>query len=268
MAVVASALPKIAAPVPARAPQAAAKPADDQSKVSVLSFRVLPGAGAPVVSAKTDSTLGKTGPIPWLLNKLESMGATGAKVAGGVRFFTRLVGPIMYGVSAYWNLRMLPSVMHDKTIKTSSKVILATGSGLVTVGAIGAAIAAMPVKLAEDIGLGMSNLVRANKISGISGGLAGLGFGLINMIETMRDKNASPSKRFFAKVGFGLGALSFVTGSAAMIMSMMGGGGLAIGLCSKIATFGGLLGLVANLGQAVLGKNGWLNSHLKGTFLG
>lgn len=267
VAVIASALPKATTVAPSPAPKEQEKLPVDQRQVDVLSFRVLPGAGAPIVSAKTDSTLGKTGPIPYILNKLDGLGSFGPKLANGIRFFTRCVGPVMYGVSAWWNLRMLPSVMRDKTIKTSSKITLATGSGLVTVGAIGAAIAALPVKFAARIGLGLSKLVTANKVSGMAGGLAGLGFGLINMTETLRDPKATPSNRFFAKLGFGVGALGFVTGSAAMIMSMMGGGGAAIGICSKIATFTGIFGLLANIGQAVLGKNGWLNRHLKGSEL-
>lgn len=257
----------------APAVKAAGAPVDAQAEapkreVDPLKFRLLPGSGAPVVGAETDPTLGSTGPIPWLLSKIEKLGPIGAGFAKHFRFATRLIGPSMYAFSAYWNLKMLPGVMRDKTITAPSKAMLAAGSGFITLGAVCSAISALPVKLAAKFGLGMSKLVAANKISGISGGLAEFGFSIINMIETLRDKAATPAKRFFAKLGFGLGTTSFLTGSAAMILSMTGRGGAIVPVLSKIATIAGLSGLVTNISQAVLGKNSWLNKHLQGTFLG
>jgi hypothetical protein len=256
--------PLVAAPVRVASPAAE----EPKREANPLKFRLLPGSGAPVVGAETDPTLGNTGPIPWVLSRLEKLGPIGAKVAHSFRFATRLIGPSMYAFSAYWNLKMLPGVMRDKTIKPLSKGILAAGSGFITLGAICSAIAALPVKLAAKFGLGMSKLVTANKVSGISGGLAEFGFSIINMVETLRDKAATPTKRFFAKLGFGLGTTSFLTGSAAMILSMTGRPGAAVGVLSKVATIAGLSGLVSNIGQAVLGKNSWLNKHLQGTWLG
>lgn len=258
---------------PAQAPAAnaaerpEAKPADAKMDVDVLKFRILPGAGAPMVSAKTDPTLGKTGAMPFILNKVEGLGSVGGKIANGVRFGTRLVGPAMYSVSAFWNLRMLPSVMRDKSLKPTSKAILGTASGFVTLGAIGSLISALPAKIASRMGLGINKLIAANKVSGMAGGLAGLGFSTINMVETLRDKTASPAKRMFAKLGFGLGVGGFLTGTTAMVLSMMGRANGVVGVLSKIATVTGITSLAASIGQGFLSKNKWLNSKVEGSKL-
>jgi hypothetical protein len=235
--------------------------------VDVLKFRVLPGAGAPVVSTRDDNTLGKTGPIPWVVNKLSGFGPVGAKIGSAIRGGTRLIGPGMYAYSAYWNIRMLPGVLKDKQLTTGSKVTLVGGTGFVTVGAVGAMVASLPRAFAAKMGLNVPRLMTVNKVSGMFGGVASLGYGAINLVETLRNPTSTPAQRFFAKFGMGLGSLGFVLGTTAMVLSIVSPAAAVLGPFSIAATIAGVVALATNIGQGFLGKNAWLNRVLKGSFL-
>lgn len=247
----------------APAPQSA-KAAPERA-VDVANFRILPLAGAPKVSADVDPTLGKTGVDAFVLNKLEGAGRFGMMAAAGVRLFTRVVGPIFYGWSAIRNVGMLKKAYADPTIDGNSKTVLTLGTIGTAIGAVGATIAALPLQLFGKLGLTLKRQIVANKVSSVAGGIAGVSYATINMVETLRNPNAKPAERAFAKVGFGLGALGFVTGTTALVLSMTGGLPWLLPVASKIATGAGLLGLGSWVAQMFLGKNEWLNKQLKGT---
>lgn len=238
--------------------------------VDVAKFRIMPGAGAPQVSAQVDSTLGTTGLLPFILNKIQSLGSIGGLISNGIRFATRLIGPSMYTFSAIWNARLLPKALKDPTLGKGAKATLCLGEVGTIFGAFTAILSALPQRIASFLRLGLSRQVLANKFSGISGGVAGIGFAAINLVETMHRKDAKPAERFFAKTGFVIGLLGFIAGTTALALSMGMVPGLApiLPIASKIATFAGIGGVVSMVGQLFLGKNKLLNDHLKGTVLG
>ncbi|MFN3431590.1 MAG: hypothetical protein ACK46X_16755 [Candidatus Sericytochromatia bacterium] len=258
---------------PADAPEAKAVPG---RQVDVANFRLLPLSGAPKVSAKVDPTLGKTGVDAFILNKLEGFGKFGAMAANGVRLFTRVTGPVAYWFSTVRNVKLLSKAYGDETIDGKSKALLTLGTIGTAIGAAAATVAAAPAKLLGMVGVGLKGQVNANKMSSIAGGIAGIAYATINMVETLRNPDAKPAERFFSKAGFGLGALGFVFGSTALAISAGFGPAAAIGqalpwllpVASKVATFAGLAGLATWISQTFLGKNEWLNEKLKGTALG
>ena len=265
--------PQAATPVVARRVQATAgsEAPRPTAGVDVAKFRILPGAGAPQVSATVDATLGKTGLLPFILGKVEALGAVGLKVANGARFLTRLIGPIAYGVSAFWNIKLLGQALKDPSLGGGSKAVLAVGTVGATVGAVAATLSALPARLAGFLRLGLPQQILANKASSIAGGIAGIGFAAINLVETLRNPDSKAGERFFAKTGFGIGLLGFVFGTTALVLSTGALGGLAtaapwlLPLASKVATVAGLAGLATWIGQLVLGKNQWLNEKLAGS---
>ena len=259
--------PTPAAPAAARGVKAAGGQAPaPKVGVDVAKFRIMPLAGAPQVAASVDETLGKTGLFPFLLGKVEAFGDMGLRIANGLRFFTRVVGPIAYGFSAFWNIKLLGQAMKDDSLNASSKATLAVGTVGATVGAVAAAIAALPGRLLGMVGLGTSHQILANKASGIAGGIAGVGFAAINLVETLRNPKALEGEKLFAKLGFGIGLVGFVAGTTALVLSTGAMGGL-IGLlpiASKIATVAGITGLASWIAQLALGKNQWLHAKLGG----
>lgn len=85
--------------------------------------------------------------------------------------------------------------------------------------------------------------------------------------------DATPSQRFFAKVGFVLGMAGFLFGTVAMLSSMPVMAGVARALpwllpATKISNTVGIVGLFAWAGQLFLGKNAWLNRHARGMVMG
>ncbi len=242
-----------------------------RTEVDVAKFRIMPLAGAPQVSAAVDETLGKTGLLPFILSKVEAFGNLGLKAANGIRFLTRVLGPAAFTFSAFWNFRLLGKALKDPALGGREKATLAIGTVATTLGALTAIVAALPARVAGLLRLGVSHQVLANKASGIAGGIAGLGFAAINMVETLRNPRSQAGEKFFAKAGFGIGVIGFVFGTTALLLSMGAGAGVASALpwllpvASKVATFAGLAGLASWIGQMVLGKNTWLNAKLAGT---
>jgi hypothetical protein len=263
------------------APKASEKPpaqpgkpeATAVSTVDVASFRNLPLAGAPQVSAEVDETLGKTGLVPFLLNKIDGLGKIGPAISNGFRFLTRVVGPAAYWASTVRNFKLLFKANDDPTLNGKSKWTLALGTVGTGVAAAAATVAALPAKLAGMVGLTARGQINANKISGITGGIAGMAYATINMIETLRKKDAKPAERFFSKIGFGLGAIGFLFGTTALAISSGFGPAavLAKGLpwllpvASKVATVAGIAGMASWISQMIFGKNRWLNEKLKGS---
>lgn len=252
---------KAAAPMPARA-------------VDVAMFRNLPLAGTPLVSAADDATLGSMDPIASALSKLETKGPVMAKFAHGFRFMTRVAGPSMWGVSMFFNVKLLARALKDPTITPASKAALVAGTVANGVGFAAAAVCALPTKLAGLFGLGKAGLLTANKLSGLFGGIGGTIFNTINMIETLRKKDAKPAERFFAKAGFALGVAGFVFGTIALTASLPWAAPLLakapalLPFATKAANYLGLAGMGVWIGQLALGKNKWLGEKLAGTFLG
>ncbi|MDB5097212.1 MAG: hypothetical protein JWM80_1633 [Cyanobacteria bacterium RYN_339] len=255
---------KPAAPQPVAAPA----PVKKHRLVDVAQFRIMPGAGAPQVSAEVDATLGSTGLLPWILTRVEAIGSVGVKAANGVRFLTRLLGPALFGFSAVWNAMLLPKALKDPTLGKGSKAMLVFGEVGTILGAATALAAALPAKLAGLLRLSSARQVLANKTSGIAGGVAGIGFAAINLVETMHNPDSKPAERFFAKLGFGIGAIGFVAGTAALAISMgMGAPAWLLPVASKIATVAGIGGVASMLGQLFMGKNKTLNAKLDGSIL-
>lgn len=262
--------PKGPAPTPIKSEDAGATvlPTTD-----VANFRILPLAGAPQVSAEVDETLGKTGLVPFLLNKIDGLGKIGPAISNGFRVFTRVVGPIGYWASTVRNFKLLFAAKDDPTLNGKSKAALALGTIGTGVASVFATISALPARAAAAIGISGKGLINANKLSGISGGIAGIAFATINMVETLRKKDAKPAERFFSKIGFGLGAIGFVFGTTALAISSGFGPAavLAKGLpwllpvASKVATFAGITGMASWISQMVFGKNKWLNEKLNGS---
>jgi hypothetical protein len=253
-------------PPPTAAPKA--KEPKPHRLVDVAQFRIMPGSGAPQVSAEVDATLGSTGLLPWVLSRIEGLGAVGIKAANGVRFLTRLIGPALFGFSAVWNAILLPKALKDPTLGKPSKAVLVLGEVGTILGAVTAFAAAIPAKLAGVLRLSGARQVLANKASGIAGGVAGIGFAAINLVETMHNPDSKPAERFFAKLGFGVGAVGFVAGTAALAISMgLGAPAWLLPVASKVATFAGIGGVVSMIGQLFLGKNKALNEKLKGSVL-
>ena len=242
--------------------------------VDVAMFRNLPGAGTPLVSASQDKTLGSMDPAAMALSKLETKGPVAAKLANAARFGTRVVGPTMWGVSVFFNVKLLFQALRDDTITLGSKVSLAVGTACNAIGFGAAAIAALPVKLLARVGAAPTAALTANKIAGLFGGIGGMIFNVINMIETMRDPEAKPAARFFAKLGFALGLAGFVFGTVALAASLPWMAPVIaklpalLPIATKAANWLGLAGMAVWIGQMVLGKNGWLSERVKGTVLG
>lgn len=249
---------------PAAKPQPAPAPATKPKRlVDVAQFRIMPGSGAPQVSAEVDATLGSTGLLPFFLTKIEALGNVGLKLANGVRFVTRLVGPALFGFSAVWNAMLLPKALKDPTLGKPSKATLVLGEVGTVLGALTAFAAAIPAKLAGVLRLSGAQQVLANKASGIAGGVAGVGFAAINLVETMHNPDSKPAERLFAKLGFGIGVVGFVAGTAALAISMgLGAPAWLLPVASKVATVAGIGGVVTMIGQLCFGKNKQLNEIL------
>ena len=266
--------PKPAAPAVARTAKAiggqdGAKP-EAVVPVDVAKFRIMPLAGAPQVASTVDETLGKTGLLPFILGKIEAFGDLGLKLANGVRFFTRVVGPLAYGFSAFWNIKLLGKAMKDDSLGGGSKAVLAVGTVGTVLGAVAATLSALPAKLAGLLRLGMPQQILANKAAGVAGGIAGVGFAAINLVETLKNPKAMEGEKWFAKLGFGIGLVGFVFGTAALVLSTGALGGVAaaapwlLPVASKVATVAGITGLAAWIGQLLVGKNQWLHEKLGG----
>jgi hypothetical protein len=122
--------------------------------------------------------------------------------------------------------------------------------------------------------IGPAGRIVCNKVAGIVGGVGGNIFTVINLIETLRNKDAKPAERFFAKLGFFLGMTGFIFGTLAMMASMPWMAAVItkvpwlLPAATKIGNTVGIVGLFAWLGQLFMGKNVWLNNHLKGTVIG
>lgn len=266
--------PKPATPAVARTAraiggQAGAEP-EAAVPVDVAKFRIMPLAGAPQVASTVDETLGKTGLLPFFLGKVEALGDLGLRVANGVRFLTRVVGPLAYGFSAFWNIKLLGQALKDDSLGGGSKAVLAVGTVGTTLGAVAATISALPAKLAGLLRLGMPQQILANKAAGVAGGIAGVGFAAINLVETLKNPKAMEGEKWFAKLGFGIGVVGFLFGTTALVLSTGALGGVAaaapwlLPLASKVATVAGLAGLASWIGQLVVGKNKWLHEKLGG----
>jgi hypothetical protein len=238
--------------------------------IDVAQFRIMPGAGAPQVSAQVDATLGSTGLLPWFLAKIERAASFGPKLANGIRFGTRLFGPAVFSFSAIWNARLLPKALKDPTLAPASKATLVLGEVGTILGAVTATVAAVPQRIAAFFGMAGTRQVLANKASGIAGGVAGIGFSAINLVETMHNKQSRPAERFFAKLGFAVGLVGFIAGTTALALSMGAMPGLMslLPIASKVATVAGIGGLISGVGQLFFGKNKKLNTALKGSILG
>lgn len=255
-------------------PAAAAKAQAPGRMVDVALFRNLPGAGTPLVSAADDKTLGSMDPIAAGLSKLETKGPMAAKVVAGARLATRVVGPIMWGASVVFNVKLLAKAIKDPTISAGSKAALIAGTVTNAVGAVCSAVCALPVKAAAMVGLGKTGLMTANKLAGLFGGIGGTIFNTINMVETLRKPGAKPAERFFAKAGFALGVLGFVASTVALTASLPWMAGVVarmpalLPVATKAANWLGIAGLAVFIGQVTLGKNQWLGKVLKGTPLG
>lgn len=252
-----------------------AAPKNVKRLVDVADFRLLPLSGAPKVSASVDPTLGKTGLDAFILNKLEGLGKIGAGIAKGVYVGTRFTGPIAYWFSTVRNVKLLFKANKDATLDVKSKALLTVGTVGTAIGAAAATVSALPGKLLGMVGIGVKGQINANKVSGIAGGIAGIAYATINMVETLRNPDAKPAERLFSKVGFGLGALGFVFGTTALAISSGFGPAAVLGkalpwllpVASKIATTTGIAGLATWISQSFLGKNEWLNGKLKGSSL-
>lgn len=268
--------PKPAQPKPATTagPKDAKAKAPAPGRVDVALFRNLPGAGTPLVSASDDKTLGSMDPIASALSKLETKGPVMAKVANGARLMTRVAGPTMWGVSMFFNAKLLIQALKDDSITMGSKIALTAGTVANGIGFVCSAICALPLKLAGFLGLGKAGLLTANKLSGLFGGIGGTIFGTINMIETLRKPDGKPAERFFAKAGFALGVAGFAFGTIALTASLPWAAPMVAKLpallpfATKAANILGIAGMGVWIGQMVLGKNKWLGDKLKGTFLG
>lgn len=256
-------------PVAAAAPHPSAP--SPKRQVDVALFRNLPGSQAPMVSAQADKTLGELDLFAKLLSKLEGRAPWLDKGIGGLRLGTRVSGPALWGVSSFLQWRMMGRVWQDPTLTTRSKLALTTGAVCNTVGAVFAGIAALPARIGGVLRI---NAFTANKVAGVAGGIGGVFFNTINFIETMRNPDAKPAERCFAKIGFGIAALGFVAGTAALVLSLPAAAGLAarlpalLPLATKVANVLGIAGFGAFLGQWLLGKNRWVNERLAGTPLG
>jgi hypothetical protein len=262
---------------PAAKPKGADAPAQGAMaprRVDVALFRNLPLAGTPLVSAADDKTLGSMDPIASALSKLETKGPVFAKVANGARLLTRVAGPTMWGVSMFFNAKLLFRALKDPSITPGSKVALAAGTVANGVGFVAAAVCALPLKVASIFGLSKAGLLTSNKISGLFGGIGGTIFNTINMIETLRKPDAKPAERFFAKAGFALGVAGFLFGTVALTASLPWMAPVLAKLPSllpfatKAANVLGIAGMGVWIGQMVFGKNKWLGDKLKGTVLG
>lgn len=255
-------------------PKAPAQGAMPVRSVDVAMFRNLPLAGTPLVSAADDKTLGSMDPVASALSKLETKGPGMAKIAHGARFVTRVAGPTMWGVSMFFNVKLLLQALKDPTITTGSKVALAAGTIANGIGFVAATVCALPLKFAGFLGLSKGGLLTANKLSGLFGGIGGTIFGAINMIETMRKPDAKPAERFFAKAGFALGVAGFIFGTVALTASLpwmapvLAKAPALLPFATKAANLLGIAGMGVWIGQMVFGKNKWLGDKLKGTVLG
>lgn len=264
-----------ATPAVAAKPNASVPQAVPGRLVDVAAFRLLPLSGAPKVSAQVDPTLGKTGLDAFILNKLEGLGKFGAMAAKGVYAFTRITGPIAFWWSTIRNTKLLAKAYKDDSLDTKSKALLALGTVGTGIGAVAATVAAAPAKLLGLVGVGVKGQLNANKVSGIAGGIAGIAYATINMVETLRNPEAKPAERFFSKAGFGLGALGFLFGTTALAISSGFGPAAVLGralpwllpVASKVATVAGIAGLATWISQTFLGKNEWVNEKLKGSVL-
>lgn len=229
-----------------------------QRTVDVAKFRLLPGAGQPLVLG--DEAL-KSGLIPRLVSGLAKMGPIGKGAAGAIVLGSTIIGPAVFGLSM-WNIgKGAVQVKDDPTYAPASKGVIYGASAVMGVSFLTALGSAIP-KIAAGTRLTL------NKVSNISGGLAGTAFSAINLIETLRNKDATPVERMFAKLGFGTGMTGFVVGATALIASMTRLGAAAPGLVRALAWIGtgaGVGNMAFGLGQMLLGKNAWLNEKVKGS---
>lgn len=257
----------VKAPVAAvRSNAAAAAPKRD---VDVALFRNLPLAGAPTVSAADDPTLVNMDPLNKVLSKLETRGKAFATGVKGYRVATDVVGPAAWGLSAFFNIRLLARALEDPTITPGSKIALTVGTVANTAGAVLATLSSRFV--GPLLKISTAGRIVFNKLANIVGGVGGNIFNVINLIETLRNPDATPSQRFFAKLGFVVGILGFALGSVAMFSSLPLVAGFAARLpgllpfATKAANILGIVGIIPAVGQLFLGKNAWLNRHLKGS---
>jgi hypothetical protein len=261
--------PVAQAPPPTRAGGA---PDSPQRIVDVVQFRNLPLAGTPMVSAADDPTLAKLDPINNALGKLAERGGIFAKLTKGLRFFTEVMGPTAWIFSSFLTTRLFFKSLKDQTITLPSKVAL----GIATVAnAAGAGLATASTRFAGKLlGTSLATRMTLNKFAGILGGLGGNIYSAINMIETLRNKQAKPAERFFAKLGFVMGLTAFAFGSVAMCASMPWMASLSKALpwllpnATRLGSWLGLVSMLAGFAQMFLGKNQWLSDKLKGTVLG
>lgn len=257
---------------PAAVPKASAPQETPKRIVDVVQFRNLPLAGTPMVSAADDPTLAKLDPINNMLGKLAERGGIFAKLTKGFRFMTEVMGPTAWIFSAFLTTKLFLKALKDETIALPSKIAL----GVATVANIGGAgFAAASTRFAGKLfGMGVATRMTLNKVAGILGGIGGNIYAVINLVETLRNKDAKPAERFFAKLGFGLGIVGFVFGTAAMCASMPWMAGVAKALpwllpnATRVASWMGFAGMGAWIAQMFLGKNEWLGNKLKGTVLG
>lgn len=238
-----------------------------ERRVNVALFRNLPGSTAPVVSAATDKTLGSMDVLANLLSKLEGRAPLLDKLVHGFRGVTRLAGPGLWGVSSILQWRMIGQTWQDPTLARGSKIALTAGTVANTVGALAAAVSALPARF---VGLLRINPISANKVAGLAGGVGGTIFNTINFIETMRNPASKPGERLFAQLGFGLAVAGFVCAAVALATSLpalapvLAKAPAVLPIATKAANWLGMAGLGAWLGQLLLGKNDWFNARLQG----
>ncbi|MDB5101947.1 MAG: hypothetical protein JWM80_6368 [Cyanobacteria bacterium RYN_339] len=256
--------------VPVPAQKAKSESSEPKRIVDVAQFHNLPAAGTPMVSAAEDPTLANLDPVNKIFTKVAERGGVFAKGVAGIRLLTEVLGPVMWGASAFMTTRLFFKSLKDETIALPSKVAL----GVATVAnTAGAGFAFASTRFASRW-LSLGARMTANKIAGILGGIGGNIWGVINLVETLRNKDAKPAERFFAKIGFGIGIIGFVFGTAAMCASMPWMAGITKALpwllpnATRICNITGFVGMFAWIGQMFLGKNAWLGNKVKGTILG
>lgn len=255
---------------PAPAQKAKGQAGDPKRLVDVAQFHNLPAAGTPMVSAAEDPTLANLDPVNKVFTKVAERGGILAKGVAGIRFLTEVLGPTMWGASAVMTTRLFFKSLKDKTIALPSKIALGVATAA---NAAGAVFAAASTRFAGKW-LSLGARMTANKIAGILGGIGGNIWGVINLVETLRNKDAKPAARFFAKAGFAIGLVGFIFGTAAMCASMPWMAGITKALpwllpnATRICNVTGFIGMGTWIGQMFLGKNEWLSNKVKGTILG
>lgn len=214
----------------------------------VAKIRVWPGADSPAVDAATDPRLADSGLTAKVINWLDRRIAL--PIAEGGRWLTRTVGPGMYWLSGAMNSYYLLKNWDDPKFSPAMKGALVAGTATTAAAAVTSTWAALPIQGA----------LTANRFSGLFGGLAGGIFSGVNMLITLRNRQATPVEKTMAATGFATGVAGSIFGTLAAFLPV--GASLGpLGLGAWGVTFG-LASLGLGLGQMWLGKNKTLNRAL------